>query len=143
MINERVSLSVSLNIPYRTNQRLSIAKLRVEQEVEQLKIDLKREEEVRALNRVKRKMELKIEEYKKIKEITMIAKAERLILINNLTAQTIINPKIIIENKVNALVGERSLLSLEEAIVDNYLDYLSQVGAYDNLELSRAAVKGF
>lgn len=130
-INERLRLGISVNIPYRTSSRLSIAKLMIEKEREayeqQISLDRRRQE----YQDITSKLKMSVEEYQSQKRLITQSQQELSELINGLARQEVLNPRIYIDYQLQMVDHQLVILDMEERIIQRYLDLLQVTNAYD------------
>lgn len=129
-LSERVSLGMSFNLPFFNKSKLSIAKLKVEQEKEQLKIEETKEESLAEIVDIKKTLFSDISEYDSYKQLFADIKNDNLLLISKMEQQTIINPNIILNHRIDVLENDLYILNLQRDIVKNYLIYLQATDKY-------------
>lgn len=129
-LEERISLGVSLNIPYKSNQNLSIAKLKIEKEVELMKQEISKKESINKLSRIKEKINFKITQYDESSRVIADAHKRNDILIESLKKESTINPKIILQNEIAKVADQIELSKIKAQIIEYYLEYLSESKAY-------------
>jgi len=129
-LERRVSMGVSLNLPFFGANNLSLAKLKVEREKEEYRIEKKKGDALKKLDRIKSSIKSQLAEYESYRELYERIEKENLQLITNMEAQALINPKIRLNHQIQVLEHQISLLNLKETIVNEYLDYLQATDKY-------------
>lgn len=129
-LEERVSLGMSFNLPFFNGNQLSIAKIKVEQEREQYKIETVKEESLAKLTDIKESIFSNVYEYDSYNRLYTDLEAENLQLISNMEQQAIINPSIKLNHRIQVIENKLSLLKIQERIVKNYLEYLKATDKY-------------
>lgn len=129
-LEERVSLGMSFNLPFFNGNQLSIAKIKVEQEREQYKIETVKEESLAKLTDIKESIFSNVYEYDSYNRLYTDLEAENLQLISNMEQQAIINPSIKLNHRIQVIENKLSLLKIQESIVKNYLEYLKATDKY-------------
>ena len=129
-LEERVSLGMSFNLPFFNGNQLSIAKIKVEQEQEQYKIEIVKKESLAKLADIKESIFSNIYEYDSYNKLYSEIEAENLQLISNMERQAIINPSIKLNHRIQVIENNLSLLNIQESIVKNYLEYLKATDKY-------------
>ena len=129
-LEERVSLGMSFNLPFFNGNQLSIAKIKVEQEQEQYKIEKVKQESLAKLTKIRESIFSNVFEYNSYNKLYSEIEAENLQLISNMERQAIINPSIKLNHRIQVIENKLSLLKIQESIVKNYLDYLRATDKY-------------
>ena len=129
-LEERVSLGMSFNLPFFNGNQLSIAKIKVEQEQEQYKIEKVKQESLAKLTKIKESISSNVYEYDSYNKLYSEIEAENLQLISNMERQAIINPSIKLNHRIQVIENKLSLLKIQESIVKNYLEYLRATDKY-------------
>ncbi len=129
-LEERVSLGMSFNLPFFNGNQLSIAKIKVEQEQEQYKIEKVKQESLAKLTKIRESIFSNVFEYNSYNKLYSKIEAENLQLISNMERQAIINPSIKLNHRIQVIENKLSLLKIQESIVKNYLDYLRATDKY-------------
>ncbi len=129
-LEERVSLGMSFNLPFFNGNQLSIAKIKVEQEQEQYKIEKVKQESLAKLTKIKESIFSNVYEYDSYNKLYSEIEAENLQLISNMERQAIINPSIKLNHRIQVIENKLSLLKIQESIVKNYLEYLRATDKY-------------
>ncbi len=129
-LEERVSLGMSFNLPFFNGNQLSIAKIKVEQEQEQYKIEKVKQESLAKLTKIKESIFSNVFEYDSYNKLYSEIEAENLQLISNMERQAIINPSIKLNHRIQVIENKLSLLKIQESIVKNYLEYLRATDKY-------------
>jgi len=129
-LEERLSLGMSFNLPFFNGNQLSIAKIKVEQEQEQYKIEKVKQESLAKLTEIKESIFSNIFEYNSYNKLYSKIEAENLQLISNMERQAIINPSIKLNHRIQVIENKLSLLKIQESIVKNYLEYLKATDKY-------------
>ncbi len=140
-LEERVSLGMSFNLPFFNSNKLSIAKIKVEQEREQFQLETIEEESLLKIAEIKKSLLSNIYEYDSFKKLFTELEVENLQLITNLEGQTIINPTIKLNHKIQILENKLSLLNLQKSIVKDYLEYLKATDKYTQGLQSLSSIK--
>ena len=129
-LEERVSLGMSFNLPFFNGNQLSIAKIKVEQEQEQYKIEKVKQESLAKLTKIKESISSNVYEYDSYNKLYSEIEAENLQLISNMERQAIINPSVKLNHRIQVIENKLSLLKIQESIVKNYLEYLRATDKY-------------
>ena len=129
-LEERLSLGMSFNLPFFNGNQLSIAKIKVEQEQEQYKIEKVKQESLAKLTEIKKSIFSNVYEYDSYNKLYSKIEAENLQLISNMERQAIINPSIKLNHRIQVIENKLSLLKIQESIVKNYLEYLKATDKY-------------
>ena len=129
-LEERVSLGMSFNLPFFNGNQLSIAKIKVEQEQEQYKIEKVKQESLAKLTKIKESISSNVYEYDSYNKLYSEIEAENLQLISNMERQAIINPSFKLNHRIQVIENKLSLLKIQESIVKNYLEYLRATDKY-------------
>ena len=129
-LEERVSLGMSFNLPFFNGNQLSIAKIKVEQEQEQYKIEKVKQESLAKLTKIRESIFSNVFEYNSYNKLYSEIEAENLQLISNMERQAIINPSIKLNHRIQVIENKLSLLKIQESIVKNYLEYLRATDKY-------------
>ncbi|MDA9182685.1 MAG: hypothetical protein QNK64_09220 [Saprospiraceae bacterium] len=129
-LEERLSLGMSFNLPFFNGNQLSIAKIKVEQEQEQYKIEKVKQESLAKLTEIKESIFSNVYEYDSYNKLYSKIEAENLQLISNMERQAIINPSIKLNHRIQVIENKLSLLKIQESIVKNYLEYLKATDKY-------------
>ena len=129
-LEERVSLGMSFNLPFFTGNKLSLAKIRVEQEREQYQIEIRKEESLAELAKIKESILSNLYEYESYNKLYRDLESENFQLISNMAEQAIINPIIKLNHRIQILDNKLSLLGIQEGIVKKYLEYLKATDKY-------------
>ena len=129
-LEERVSLGMSFNLPFFNGNQLSIAKIKVEQEQEQYKIEKVKQESLAKLTKIKESISSNVYEYYSYNKLYSEIEAENLQLISNMERQAIINPSVKLNHRIQVIENKLSLLKIQESIVKNYLEYLRATDKY-------------
>ena len=129
-LEERLSLGMSFNLPFFNGNQLSIAKIKVEQEQEQYKIEKVKQESLAKLTGIKKSIFSNVYEYDSYNKLYSKIEAENLQLISNMERQAIINPSIKLNHRIQVIENKLSLLKIQESIVKNYLEYLKATDKY-------------
>ncbi len=129
-LEERLSLGMSFNLPFFNGNQLSIAKIKVEQEQEQYKIEKVKQESLAKLTEIKESIFSNVYEYDSYNKLYSKIEAENLQLISNMERQAIINPSIKLNHRIQVIENKLSLLKIQESIVKNYLEYLKATDEY-------------
>ena len=129
-LEERLSLVMSFNLPFFNGNQLSIAKIKVEQEQEQYKIEKVKQESLAKLTEIKKSIFSNVYEYDSYNKLYSKIEAENLQLISNMERQAIINPSIKLNHRIQVIENKLSLLKIQESIVKNYLEYLKATDKY-------------
>ena len=129
-LEERVSLGMSFNLPFFTANKLSIAKIKVEQEKEQYQIEAQEQESLAKLSEIKEAIRADLFEYSSYKKLYVDIERENWQLISNMSKQAIINPIVKLNYSIQVLENKQSLLAIQESIVKKYLDYLKATDKY-------------
>ena len=129
-LEERVSLGMSFNLPFFNGNQLSIAKIKVEQEQEQYKIEKVKQESLAKLTKIKESIFSNVYEYDSYNKLYSEIEAENLQLISNMERQAIINPSVKLNHRIQVIENKLSLLKIQESIVKNYLEYLRATDKY-------------
>jgi hypothetical protein len=129
-LEERVSLGMSFNLPFFNGNQLSIAKIKVEQEQEQYKIEKVKQESLAKLTKIRESIFSNVFEYNSYNKLYSEIEAENLQLISNMERQAIINPSIKLNHRIQVIENKLSLLKIQESIVKNYLEYLKATDKY-------------
>ena len=130
-LEERVSLGMSFNLPFFTSQKLSIAKLQVEREREQYRVEKRKEESLEKLVNVKTSILIQLNEYDSYAQLYRKIEDENLQLINNMESLAIINPTVRLNHEIQVIDNELYLLNLKENIIKSYLEYLQATDKYE------------
>ena len=118
-LEERLSLGMSFNLPFFNGNQLSIAKIKVEQEQEQYKIEKVKQESLAKLTEIKESIFSNVYEYDSYNKLYSKIEAENLQLISNMERQAIINPSIKLNHRIQVIENKLSLLKIQESIVKN------------------------
>jgi len=129
-LEERLSLGMSFNLPFFNGNQLSIAKIKVEQEQEQYKIEKVKQESLAKLTEIKESIFSNVYQYDSYNKLYSKIEAENLQLISNMERQAIINPSIKLNHRIQVIENKLSLLKIQESIVKNYLEYLKATDKY-------------
>ncbi|MDG1716487.1 MAG: hypothetical protein P8H42_02550 [Saprospiraceae bacterium] len=129
-LEERVSLGMSFNLPFFNGNQLSIAKIKVEQEQEQYKIEKVKQESLAKLTKIRESIFSNVFEYNSYNKLYSEIEAENLQLISNMERQAIINPSVKLNHRIQVIENKLSLLKIQESIVKNYLEYLRATDKY-------------
>ena len=129
-LEERLSLGMSFNLPFFNGNQLSIAKIKVEQEQEQYKIEKVKQESLAKLTKIRESIFSNVFEYNSYNKLYSEIEAENLQLISNMERQAIINPSIKLNHRIQVIENKLSLLKIQESIVKNYLEYLKATDKY-------------
>ncbi len=129
-LEERVSLGMSFNLPFFNGNKFSLAKIKVEQEIEQYKLDIRKQESLAELTEIRESILSNLYEYESYKKLYTDIETENLQLISNMSEQSIINPIIKLNHRIQVLDNELSLLNIQESIVKKYLEYLKATDKY-------------
>jgi hypothetical protein len=129
-LEERLSLGMSFNLPFFNGNQLSIAKIKVEQEQEQYKIEKVKQESLAKLTEIKESIFSNVYEYDSYNKLYSKIEAENLQLISNMERQAIINPSIKLNHRIQVIENKLYLLKIQESIVKNYLEYLKATDKY-------------
>ena len=129
-LEERLSLGMSFNLPFFNGNQLSIAKIKVEQEQEQYKIEKVKQESLAKLTEIKESIFSNVYEYDSYNKLYSKIEAENLQLISNMERHAIINPSIKLNHRIQVIENKLSLLKIQESIVKNYLEYLKATDKY-------------
>lgn len=129
-LEERVSLGMSFNLPFFTSRKLAIAKLRVEKEREQFKLEKRKEETLQKIVNIKGSILTQLNEYESYRQLYSNIEKENLQLITNMEAQAFINPSIRLNHEVQVLEHKIILLNLKENMIKSYLEYLKATDKY-------------
>ena len=129
-LEERVSLGMSFNLPFFNGNQLYIAKIKVEQEQEQYKIEKVKQESLAKLTKIRESIFSNVFEYNSYNKLYSEIEAENLQLISNMERQAIINPSIKLNHRIHVIENKLSLLKIQESIVKNYLEYLRATDKY-------------
>jgi hypothetical protein len=129
-LEERLSLGMSFNLPFFNGNQLSIAKIKVEQEQEQYKIEKVKQESLAKLTGIKKSIFSNVYEYDSYNKLYSKIEAENLQLISNMERQAIINPSIKLNHRIQVIENKLYLLKIQESIVKNYLEYLKATDKY-------------
>lgn len=129
-LEERVSLGMSFNLPFFTSRKLAIAKLQVEKEREQYRIEERKEESLQKIVSVKSSILSQMNEYESYLQLYNKIEKENLQLISNMEDQSFINPTIRLNHNIQVLDHEIALLNLKENMIKSYLEYLKLTDKY-------------
>lgn len=129
-LEERVSLGMSFNLPFFTSKKLSIAKLQVEKEREQYRMEERKEESLQKIINIKSSILTQLNEYDSYLRLYTNIERENLQLINNMEEQSFINPTIRLNHEIQVLDHKIALLNLKENMIQSYLEYLKATDKY-------------
>lgn len=129
-LEERVSLGMSFNLPFFTSRKLSIAKLQVEKEREQYRLEERKEASLQKIINIKSSILNQLNEYESYVRLYRNIEKENLQLINNMEQQAFINPTIRLNHEIQVLDHKISLLNIKENMINNYLEYLKATDKY-------------
>lgn len=129
-LEERVSLGMSFNLPFFTSRKLAIAKLRVEKEREQFRLEERKEETLQKIIGIKSSILTQLDEYESYQQLYSKIEKENLQLINNMEEQSFINPTIRLNHEIQVLEHQITLLNLKENLIKSYLEYLKATDKY-------------
>lgn len=129
-VRERVSLGLSLNLPFFAANKLSIAKLQVEKDKEEYRLEQQKQESLDELAEIKASLVTQLSEYESYEALFANIESDNLQLIDNMSNQAFINPTIRLNHEISVLDNQLSLLDLKENIIRTYLDYLQATDKY-------------